>query len=107
MLLVVDKAKQLCRPGDAELRKALRESRKQLKHASKAQKFMHKTTSRIDETRRSKAEEYGQSRRKKHRKQEEMKKLADNQDDDYTASTWANPKSLKGHFAGVSDVRFR
>ena len=42
-----------------------------------------------------------------HRKQEEMKKLADNQDDDYTASTWANPKSLKGHFAGVSDVRFR
>lgn len=42
-----------------------------------------------------------------HRKQEEMKKLAENQDDDYTASTWANPKALKGQFAGVSDVRFR
>eukprot|EP00798_Chlamydomonas_sp_ICE-L_P025563 gene25563-11213_t len=36
-----------------------------------------------------------------YKKQEEQKKLAENEDDSYADSSWANPKSLKSHFAGV------
>jgi hypothetical protein len=33
--------------------------------------------------------------------------LAQDDDDCFTNSTWANGKSLKQHFAGMSDVRIR
>lgn len=33
--------------------------------------------------------------------------LAENDDDSYTHSVWANSKSLKQHFAGVGDLRIR
>ena len=36
-----------------------------------------------------------------YKKQEEQKKFEDNEDDDFAHSSWADPKSLKGHFAGV------
>ncbi|DBA86948.1 hypothetical protein WJX79_007151 [Trebouxia sp. C0005] len=42
-----------------------------------------------------------------HKKQEEQKKLAENDEDDYTNSAWANPKALKHHFSGVGSVRIR
>lgn len=31
--------------------------------------------------------------------------LAQNQDDAFTSSSWANPRSLKQHFSGISAVR--
>ena len=40
-----------------------------------------------------------------HKKQEEEKALAEDDDDTYTNSAWANPKSLKQHFSGVQGVR--
>lgn len=40
-----------------------------------------------------------------HKKQEEEKKLADDDDDSHANSAWANPQSLKSHFAGVTTVR--
>ena len=39
-----------------------------------------------------------------HKKQEEMKALATNSEDDYTNSAWANSKALKNHFSGVGNV---
>eukprot|EP00892_Ulva_mutabilis_P009617 jgi/Ulvmu1/7027/UM033_0086.1 len=40
-------------------------------------------------------------------KQEEQEKLKENEDDSYLNSGWASSKSLKSHFTGVSEVRFR
>lgn len=41
-----------------------------------------------------------------YKKQEEEKKLVADEDDGYAGSSWANPKSLKTHFAGMGgDVR--
>ncbi|GFR53143.1 hypothetical protein Agub_g15863 [Astrephomene gubernaculifera] len=40
-----------------------------------------------------------------YKKQEEQKQLAEDEDDSYTNSSWANPKSLKAHFSGVQSVR--
>jgi cilia- and flagella-associated protein 298 len=34
-----------------------------------------------------------------------MQRLAQDEDDSYTSAAWANPKALKQHFAGVSNVR--
>ncbi|EPZ34652.1 hypothetical protein ROZALSC1DRAFT_27041 [Rozella allomycis CSF55] len=42
-----------------------------------------------------------------YKKQEEHKKLADNDEDDYLNSSWANPKALKNHFQGISNVSWR
>mmetsp|Transcript_13574 Transcript_13574/g.34136 ORF Transcript_13574/g.34136 Transcript_13574/m.34136 type:complete len:92 (-) Transcript_13574:165-440(-) len=42
-----------------------------------------------------------------HKKQEEQKKLQEDEDDAYTNSAWANPNSLKAHFSGVGNLRFR
>ena len=44
-----------------------------------------------------------------HKRQEEMKKLeAEGDDEDhYTHSTWADPNALKRHFQGVSNIRLR
>lgn len=39
-----------------------------------------------------------------HKRQEEMKALETNDEDDYTNSTWANSKALKNHFSGVGNV---
>ena len=36
-----------------------------------------------------------------------LQKLAENDEDDYTNSAWANPKALKHHFSGVGGVRIR
>lgn len=36
-----------------------------------------------------------------------LQKLAEDEDDDYTNSAWANPKALKHHFSGVGGVRIR
>ena len=36
-----------------------------------------------------------------------LQKLAENDEDDYTNSVWANPKALKHHFSGVGSVRIR
>lgn len=41
------------------------------------------------------------------KKEDEQAKLKENQDDSYLNSGWASSRSLKSHFAGVSDVRFR
>lgn len=40
-----------------------------------------------------------------HKKQEEQKALAENEDDSYTSAAWANGGSLKAHFSGVQTVR--
>ena len=40
-----------------------------------------------------------------HKKQEEQKKLAEDEDDSYTGAAWANSQSLKAHFSGVAAVR--
>ncbi|GIL57388.1 hypothetical protein Vafri_12633 [Volvox africanus] len=40
-----------------------------------------------------------------YKKQEEQKKLCEDDDDSYSNSSWANPNSLKAHFAGVQAVR--
>ena len=44
-----------------------------------------------------------------HKRQEEMKKLeAEGDDEDhYTNSSWADPNALKRHFQGVSNIRLR
>lgn len=39
-----------------------------------------------------------------HKRQEEMKALEANEEDDYTNSAWANSKALKNHFSGVGNV---
>ena len=39
-----------------------------------------------------------------HKKQQETEKLAQEDDDAYLHSQWANPKSLKNAFSGVGDV---
>lgn len=39
-----------------------------------------------------------------HKKQEEMQKLAE-ANEDFSSSAWADPKALKGTFAGVGNVR--
>ena len=36
-----------------------------------------------------------------HKRQEEIKHLAQNDEDDYTNSAWANSRALKNHFSGV------
>ncbi len=42
------------------------------------------------------------------KKQEELKKMADDDEDDYVNSSWANPKALKSSLVGGSSgVRFR
>ncbi|KAG2488819.1 hypothetical protein HYH03_012618 [Edaphochlamys debaryana] len=40
-----------------------------------------------------------------YKKQEEQKKLQEDEDDAYINCSWANPNSLKAHFAGVQAVR--
>ena len=40
-----------------------------------------------------------------HKKQEEMKALAENDEDDFANSSWANPKSLKQALTGTSHIR--
>eukprot|EP00879_Flechtneria_rotunda_P011011 GHRR01011506.1.p1 GENE.GHRR01011506.1~~GHRR01011506.1.p1 ORF type:complete len:198 (+),score=74.55 GHRR01011506.1:399-992(+) len=40
-----------------------------------------------------------------YKKQEEQKALNQDEDDSYTHSSWANSKSLKAHFTGISTVR--
>lgn len=40
------------------------------------------------------------------KKQEEMKKLAENDEDDFMHSSWADPKALKRDLMGSSGVRF-
>ncbi|KAK9823695.1 hypothetical protein WJX72_004678 [[Myrmecia] bisecta] len=42
-----------------------------------------------------------------HKKQEEQKRLMEDQYEDYTNSVWANPKALKSHFSGVGNVKIR
>ncbi|ORY53131.1 hypothetical protein BCR33DRAFT_756955 [Rhizoclosmatium globosum] len=42
-----------------------------------------------------------------YKKQEEHKKLIENNDDDYVNAPWANSKSLKSSFNGVSNVAWR
>lgn len=39
------------------------------------------------------------------KKQEEMKKLALNEDDEYSASSWANPKALKSSLSGMGSIK--
>lgn len=41
------------------------------------------------------------------KKQQELKALAENDDDDFMASSWADPKALKRNLIGASDVRIR
>jgi hypothetical protein len=38
-----------------------------------------------------------------YRKQEELKKLGENDEDEYLNSSWADPKSLKRAFTGVGN----
>ena len=40
-----------------------------------------------------------------HKRQEEMKHLEQNDEDDYTNSAWANSRALKNHFSGVGGGR--
>lgn len=43
-----------------------------------------------------------------HRKQEEMKKLETNNEDDYMNSEWANPKNLKNYLVtGGKDIQWK
>ena len=42
-----------------------------------------------------------------HKRQEEMRKLEADQDDNYTSASWANSNDLKRHFSGVGDIKFR
>ena len=42
-----------------------------------------------------------------HKRQAEVKALEENDEDDHANSAWANPKSLKTHFSGVGNIRFR
>ncbi len=39
------------------------------------------------------------------KKQEEMKKLADEDEDDYLHSSWANPSQLKNQLRGTNHIR--
>ena len=39
------------------------------------------------------------------KKQEEMKRLAENSEDDYLYSSWADPKQLKSTMQGLSNVK--
>ncbi len=41
-----------------------------------------------------------------YKKQEENKKLMENDDDEYVNSSWANPKTLKANFNGVSQIKW-
>lgn len=42
-----------------------------------------------------------------YKKQEELKRLEENEDDDYLHSSWADPKSLKKSFTGVgNNIRY-
>lgn len=41
------------------------------------------------------------------KKQQELKALAENDDDGFMSSAWADPKSLKRGLIGATDVRFR
>ncbi|XP_063724151.1 cilia- and flagella-associated protein 298-A-like [Symsagittifera roscoffensis] len=42
-----------------------------------------------------------------YRRQEELKKLAENEDTDYLGSAWADPSSLKQQLHGVSNIKWR
>eukprot|EP00277_Geminigera_cryophila_P000118 CAMPEP_0179424604 /NCGR_PEP_ID=MMETSP0799-20121207/11687_1 /TAXON_ID=46947 /ORGANISM="Geminigera cryophila, Strain CCMP2564" /LENGTH=284 /DNA_ID=CAMNT_0021199087 /DNA_START=25 /DNA_END=879 /DNA_ORIENTATION=+ len=42
-----------------------------------------------------------------HKKQEDMKKLQEDDEDNYLGSQWADPGHLKGHLQGTSGVRFK
>jgi hypothetical protein len=42
-----------------------------------------------------------------HKKQEELKKLQDDEDDSHLGSGWADPRQLKGHLQGTGDTRWR
>lgn len=43
-----------------------------------------------------------------YKKQEEMKKLESEPDENFTHSTWANPNNLKGHLVtGGKDIGFK
>ena len=41
------------------------------------------------------------------RKQEEMKRLADNNEDDFLSSSWADPSALRKQLNGTSNIGFR
>jgi len=41
------------------------------------------------------------------KKQQEMKELAENDDDAFLSSQWSDPKALKKGLMGAGDVRFR
>ena len=42
-----------------------------------------------------------------YRKQEEHKKLVENDEDDYVNSSWASTKALKGAFTGMGNVSWK
>ena len=43
-----------------------------------------------------------------HKKQEELKKIESNNEEDYSNSVWANPNNLKSYLVtGGKDVKFR
>lgn len=42
-----------------------------------------------------------------YKQQQEQKKLEEDEDDSYTNSTWSNPKALKCHFQGMSNISFK
>ncbi len=42
-----------------------------------------------------------------HKKEEEMKKLREDADDNYLDAPWADSKALKRELAGGRDIRFR
>ena len=45
---------------------------------------------------------------KYHKKQEELKKIESNNEDDYANSSWANPNNLKSHLVtGGKGVGFK
>eukprot|EP01018_Ginkgo_biloba_P020700 Gb_30283 [translate_table: standard] len=41
-----------------------------------------------------------------YKQQQEQKKLGEDEDDSYVNSSWANPKSLKSQFHGMSSIRY-
>ena len=41
------------------------------------------------------------------KKQEEMKRIAEDEDISYGSSVWADPRALRRHFQGIEDVRSR
>jgi len=42
-----------------------------------------------------------------HKKQEELKKLQEDDEDNYLGSAWADPRNLKSTLQGTSGIKFR